>query len=195
MTPHSLVPAYVRLDYHTRYAPHVHLIPTRAWLPTSMTGSMGSYVAWNTSTIDAEAMITALVTTFLPLIPSTTVYDLATVYTVSAVGAPAIPRAIGVLGLAGTGANVGTDKATQFTFNMRSSGFYPFKIVMLDFPSGTGQFNKTLPANFSADQLNMFIELGLSTNAWSARDDTQPLQAISITGTLNERLRKQYKTA
>jgi hypothetical protein len=170
-------------------------MPTKEWLPTSITGVMGSYVAWNTVPIDAEAMIDAMVVVLAAQHKSTTLFDMATIFTMASPTAPAIPRIFKTYTTAGSNAIGGPDKATQLTLNGRSVLFGHWKIVMLDVPVGTSNFNKVLPSAFPATFYDILLEFGLPSNAWAARDGSQALAAISGTITLNERLRKEYRMA
>jgi len=195
MTEHSNFPAFVRLDYHSVYAPHVQLLHVREWLPTSITGSMGSFVAWDSTPIDAEAMIDSMVALLAHQFKSTTHYDLATIYTMADLDGQAIPRASKVLTAVGDNAVGGPDKATQATLNMRSSDNNPAKLVFLDCPVGTSNFDKQPPSSFSSVIQDIYDEISADSNAWSAKDDTQIASPISLTITLNERLRREYRQA
>lgn len=195
MTPHSLSPGFIRIDYHSAYGPHVHILPTLQWFVTSITGTMGSYAAHNGTPIDAEDMINAFVDKLAAQHKSSTVFDLATVYTQANPTGQAIPRASAALTQVGSNAALGPDKATQMTLNGRTTGYNPFKLVLLDVPMGTSNFNKIMPGNFSSQIQGIFDEYGLSSNAWSGRDDQQPSYPISVTLTMNEALRKAYRMA
>jgi hypothetical protein len=195
MTPHSLSPAFVRFDYVSRWAAHAALLGTKEWLPTSITGTMGSYVNWNAVPIDAEDMIDNITVGYGLQFPSTTTMVLATIYTQASAHAPALPVASKVLSVAGTNAVGGPDKATQVTLNMRSTGINPAKIVLLDVPVGTSNFDKVFPGSFPAGVQAIWTSLHSTNWAWSARDDTRILTAISMTITLNERLRREYRQA
>lgn len=192
MTPNSLFPAFCRLDYHSVYGAHAHIIPTLEWFPTSITGTLGSYAGHNGTPIDAEAMIQALVDVIVPFHKSTTVFDLATIFTMATPTAPAVPRGSAALGDIGTAAASIPDKATQFTLNMRTSLNGKMKLVMLDAPTGATNFDKQLPGSFSGTINALVAELELSSNAWAGRDGGQPGPAISMTLDLNDALRERY---
>lgn len=193
MPEHDIGPCYCRIDYTSLYAPHVALIPTRQWLPTSITGTMGSFVDWNTNPIDAEDMIDSLIAKWKVIHLASTTFNLATIFEKAAPDAPAVPRAIKSLAVAGTSVATGISKAIQGQLNMRSSLFYPAKLVSLDVPIGAGQLDKLLPISFGPSLTDIVLELGGSDRAWSARDGSQILQATSYTITENNRLRKQYR--
>lgn len=195
MTPNSLAPAFVRLDYTSAYAPHSMTLPTKEWLPTSMGGDMGSYVNWAGAPVDAEASIDNLVAALALQFPSTTTLNLATIYTQAGAHDPAVPVASKTLSTAGSNAAGGPDKATQATLNFRTVGIHPAKVVFLDVPIGTSNFDKVYPAGFSAAILAVSGAMRSDTRMWSGRDDTQLATAISLTITLNERLRREYKQA
>lgn len=156
---------------------------------------MGSYAGHNSTPIDAEVMINAFVDVLKAQHKSTTVFDLATVYTQANPTGQAIPRASAALTQVGTNVAAGPDKATQMTLNGRTTNFNPFKLVLLDVPMGTSNFNKITPGSFTTPIANIFLEYALTANAWCGRDDGQPSFPISATLTLNERLRKEYRMA
>ena len=104
MAPNSLSPASVVIDYHSAYAPHKMTIPTKDWFPTSITGTLGSYQAWDLTTIDAEVMITALCNVIKPFLKTNAAIDAATIYTQASALAPNIPRAGKAIAIAGTAA-------------------------------------------------------------------------------------------
>lgn len=170
-------------------------LPTLGWLPTSITGAMGSYVNWAGVPVDAEDMVDNLVTSLALQFPATTTMNLATIYTQAGALGPAVPVAIKALSVVGSNAVGGPDKATQATLNFRTVGIHPAKLVYLDVPIGTSNFNKVRPAGFSAAIADNVDVLTSDNWAWSGRDDTQIKTAISLTITLNERLRREYKQA
>lgn len=195
MTEYSLDPAFIRLDYVSVWGPHVHLIPTKEWLPTSLTGAMGSYVNWLGTPIDGEEMIDNLVAVFAGLHKDNTNYTLATVYTKDGVDAPAIPVATKALAVAGTSILTTHAKAIQATMNMRTAGVQPVKLVFLDVPHSAGDFDKETPFTFSVIEEAIFSEFMSSSNAWAGRDNTIPAAAISVTWNINQSLRKRYGMA
>lgn len=193
MTEYGLEPAFVKLDYVSPYAPHSMLLPTRAWLPTSITGNMGSYVAWNDDPIDAEEMIDALVAKLKVFHKPTTSFSLATIFTKPLETDPALPVAIKALAVVGTSAAVGASKAIQQTWNFRTAGTHPAKLTFLDAPMGDNvEFDRVTLLGFNADALSLVNEFCDVANAWSGRDNTRVANAIGITFTVNEALRKQY---
>lgn len=193
MAVHSLIPAWIRLDYHSVYGSHVQLIGTRDWIPTSITGVLGSYSPWAGSPIDAEAMIDALVAKLADLHLPTTSFDLVTIYTQAAIGAPIFPRATKTLTVAGTAGAVGAAKAIQSNLNARSALGAPVKLVLLDASALNVQMDKILPISFPPAVNALVTEWTAPGNAWSSRDDSKPSTALSWTMTENNELRKRYR--
>lgn len=195
MTEYSLDPAFVRIDYTSVFGAHVHIIPTKAWIPTSLTGTMGSYLDWTGTPTDAEDMIDALVAQFAAIHKDDTTYTLATIYTKAGVDAPSLPVATKALAVAGTSALTTHAKAIQAIFNLRTAGIQPMKLVFLDVPHAATDFLKETPFTFSAAQNAIFSEIESNANAWSGRDNTQAITAVSVTWDINKSLRKRYGMA
>lgn len=195
MTEYSLDPAFVKISYTTQYAPHVHMLPTLNWLPTSITGTMGSYVAWNTVPIDAEAMIDDMINLLAAIADPSGSYNLAEIYTKADPDAPARLQAAKVYTVLGTSVGGGVRKAVQGTLNLKTQGGQAAKVTFLDYPHGAGQFDKVTPLGFNADFIALITALASTGNAWAGRDKTRINTALSVTATLNEALRKQYRMA
>lgn len=193
MAVHSLVPAWVRLDYHSLYGSHVALMGTRDWIPTSITGGMGSYSPWTGSPIDAEAMIDAMIDVLKDLHLATTAFDLATIYTQASVGAPIFPRATKVLAVVGAHGAIGPAQAIQSNLNARSALGAPCKLTLLDASALNMQMFIIKPVAFTAEVNALVTEWTAPGNAWSARDDSKPSTALSWTMTENNELRKRYR--
>lgn len=194
MAPNSLYPAYVQIDYHTVYAPHKAIIPTRAWFPTSITGSLGSYEGWNSTPVDAEDMVNALVDALKPYYLGTTVFDLVTVFTIANELAPiAIPRASVALTQVGTSTATVPSKAVQNVFTFRTEEAHILKLYLLDAPVIGGNFDRSARGTWTANEIAIESELKADGNAWAGRDGAQVSSGIAITKTLNEKLRREYR--
>lgn len=192
MTEYGLEPAYGKLSYHSPYGSHSALIPTLAWLPSNITGQLGSYVAWDSVPRDGEDMWDTLIALLAPFHDPTTTYDLLQIFTKADENAPAIERVAKSLAVAGTSAAGGVRQAVQATFNFKTTGAQPLKLVFLDAPHGSGQFVKQTFATFNADALALFGELTSTASAWAGRDNTRPQSFLSVTYDLNDKLRKRY---
>lgn len=192
MAPNSLSPAFVVISYHSAFGAHKMTIPTRTWFPTSAGGTLGTFLAWDTSTVDAEAMINALVDKLKVYALPSTVFDEAAVYTKATATAPSIPQGTAALTQVGTSTATTPHKATSATFNFKTAGNGNAKLVLLDTPVNAN-FDPLLPASFSSNDLALQSEFVAPVNAWSGRDDTQPDHLRRITFDLNDRLQKLYK--
>lgn len=193
MAPNSLSPASVKINYHTTFAPHAMVLPTLEWFPTSITGTLGSYQAWDLTTIDAEVMINDLVDLLAALVPSTTIFDAATVYTQATATSPNIPQASAALTQVGSSGATGLQEANSATFNFKTLGNGNAKIVLLDFPLGTGGYNAIHPSGFGADVLALAAEYESTAKAWAGRDDTRVNVLRKVTFDLNDKLQKEYR--
>jgi hypothetical protein len=191
MAPNSLSPASVVIDYHSAYAPHKMTIPTLEWFPTSITGTLGSYVSHNGNPVDAETMVRALIDKLKVFMKTNAAFDNITMFTQASPTAPNIPRATLAVAIAGTGG--GTDEAAvSRTWNFKTGSNGNMKITLLDSPIPATWFNRRLPASFSADELAVPTEIQASAGAWAARDDNQATTCRSITFDLNDKLQKMY---
>ena len=193
MTEYGLQPSFVQLQYSTPFGTHSQTLPTVQWLPSSITGNMGSYVAWNSVPVDAEAMIDAMVAVLKAEIKADCSYDLATIFNYDSGINKFLPVAVKALAVAGTATGGSPRKACSQTINMRSLGGQPVKIVILDHPMNGGEFDKVSFLDFDAAALAIVAEYSDDANGWSARDNTRPAAAISATFDLNDALRRQYR--
>ena len=193
MTEYSLDPAWVRLDYHSQFGTHVQIIPTKEWLPTSVSGTLGSYVAWSGSPVDAEVMIQALVDKICDLHLPSTAYDLVTIYTQASPTSPSFIQAQKALTTVGTAGVVGPSMAIQSSLNMRTSTANPFRIDLLDASALNLQMTKIKPLSFPPAVNALVTELEAFSNAWAGRDNARPNIALSWTMTENNALRRRYK--
>lgn len=192
MAPNSLSPASVVISYHSAYSAHRMTIPTLAWIPVGFAGDLGGYASWNASARDAEAMIGDLVAKLKVLVPATTLFDEATIYTMATPTSPNIPRASKALAVAGTSASTDPSAAVSATFNMKTGGNGNSKIVLLDVPIGNNWFAPIFPADFTTALTDVFDQMNDPNNAWAGRDDEQIQSFRSVTFDLNDKLQKQY---
>jgi hypothetical protein len=192
MAPNSLSPASVVIDYHSAYGAHKMTIPTRAWNPVPLTGTLGSYIAWNSVVRDGEAMINDLVDLLVPFVPATFSFDKATTYLQASAGAPNIPQTSVALTQVGTSGSTNPSAAVSATFLFKTTGNGIFKLVLLDSPFGSGWLAPLLPGGFSADANALENEVIDPANAWSGRDDLQPAFMNKITYDVNDKLQKMY---
>jgi len=186
-------PFFIKINYHSDFAPHAMQIPIRDYTPPFIGFSSGAIIGWDDTLNDADAMITSLVSLFLPFFGTGTTFDNYLIYHQALDTDPAVPQFSNALsGMVGTVSPSGWDKATQMTSTWRSTTFGLMKLVFLDFAS-EGDFGKiqTLPG--SGDLFNLDADLTGVSNGWKAQDNGQPLTFISATKTLNEKLRRAYR--
>lgn len=191
MAPNSLSPSSVVIDYHSAYAPHKMTIPTLQWFPTSITGTLGSYEAWDSSAVDAETMIRALIDALKVFMKTNAAFDNITIYTQADAEAPNIPRASLAIAVAGTAAT-GQEAAISRTWNFKSADNGNMKLTLLDTPLPATGFNRILPADFSSGEQDVVDQIEFTSNAWSARDDSHVNTCRSITLDLNDKLQRMY---
>lgn len=193
MTPHTLWPCSVNIDYATGYSLHKMTIPLAEWSPVSSGHPAGTNLAWNGSQVDTDDMVVGFIDLLRPLFPTTTLFRNYTINTYASVNAPARPRISFPIGVpAGTGSSI--IPASQATFNFKSEGFFPFKLVLLDTKvSSTFQPLQVLVSPANDVEIAIVNWLMDDVNAFSARDNTKPTTFERITYTLNEKLRKSYR--
>ncbi len=192
MAPNSLSPASVVIAYHTEFGAHRMTIPTLQWLPTNITGALGSYETWLLGTIDAELMVNNLVDFLAALAPPTTVFDEATVYTQATATSDNIPQRSVAIGTPGTLVGGSFPQAVSLTMNMKTLANGDAKLVLLDTPLGSSGFVALHPP-FASGFTDIFDELSSQGNAWSGRDDTRIYTLRKITFDLNDKLQKEYR--
>jgi hypothetical protein len=189
MAEHSLFPGYVLFNYHSNIASHTMTLPTRNWNPVSVTGTMGSFEAWDSSTRDAEAMIDDLVTAFAAAYSSEVVFDRATIYQLASETDPPLPKAAKIINVPGTFGTPGWFKAVQATYTLFDSAFETAKLVLLDFPS-RNSFG-TRPAGPLTEEQAILDEYVADTNAWSSRAGFQPQNLRTMRLNINDVLLAQ----
>jgi hypothetical protein len=140
-------------------------------------------------------MIDALVAAMADMHQNTTTMNLATIFTKADEASPAVPVASKGLAVVGTLGSAVHTRAIQKTFNFRTEGIHPAKIVFLDVPHDVTDFNKQFPVSWVTSELALFTTFAGNEWAWAGRDNTQVLSAVSITWNLNQQLRKQYGMA
>lgn len=193
MAPNSLYPAYVHVDYHSAWGPHSMDLPTHAWIPTSVSGTLGSYLDHDGDPVDAEVMINALIDTLLPFHNTTTHFDLVTIYTIADELSPlAIPKASAALTQVGTVTPTKQAKAVINVVTFRTEEAHVLKLYLCDSQT-IGDFERGPRGGWNANLIAIETELKDSANAWVGRDGAQVVSGIAHTSTLNEKLRKQYR--
>jgi hypothetical protein len=192
MAENSQYPGFVKIDYHSAYAPHSMEICHNGWNYSGGSPESGTFNAWDSSEIEADVMINALVDTLADFHLATTVYDFYTIYTMEDEDADPVPVYANTLGVAGESTETEWAKAISTTFNIKTVSFADMKIVLLDTPSASG-FDKILSFDASVAALDVMDQLTAETNAWSGRANSRPGTLKSITFNLDQALRHQYR--
>jgi len=194
MAKNSLSPSSMVLDYHSLYGTHKMTIPTLQWLPTNLTGTIGSFLAWDgVTSVDAFVMVNALCDLLKVFMLATSAFDLVTIYNQATPTSDNIPARSAVLTNTGTSSATGFSEAQSSTFNFKTTANGDFKLVLLDVPVGSNGFVALHPSAFSAAVTNLEAEVISNTNAWSGRDDARPNVCRKVTYDLNEKLQKAYR--
>lgn len=192
MTQNSLYPAFMVINYVSAYGSHKMTIPTNAWSIGIGSNGYGGYIGHDgTTSNDAKDMLDELIDGLAPFALATLEFVNSTIYTKATPDAPSIPVTQIPIGVNGSGVATTQAKATQSTWNFRTTLFGIFKLVLLDTPVGAG-FEKTLPGSFGAPDLAVIGTLTDFANAWVGRDGSPPANCHSKTYTLNDKLRKEY---
>lgn len=192
MTEHGLYPSFIKVEYHSTFAPHVMLLPTRQWNPLGGTTGHGGYVAWDDSDRDADGMIIDLITELTKICSDEVDFDNYIIYNVPTPGASPIPVAgDDCNALTGIDGTPGWFKATQFTYTFFDTAFNTVKLVLLD-ASSNGDFSRRSPGSLTSDESSPSAEFMLDTNAWSSRAGFRPSVLRSLAVTINDKLRREY---
>jgi hypothetical protein len=186
-------PYFVQYNYHSGFGPHSMQIPLRHWQPGGGGSVAGDVEDWDLTIQDADGMINSLSDLFLPFFTANVTFDNYVIF--KQVGTDEIYTPVAGATLTG---KIGTrtppvwSEAVQYTLTWRSTSFGIFKIVFLDAESA-GDFSKTSTLPGSGDLFNINTEVTSTANAFMARDNGRPSSFISMTKTLNEKLRKSYR--
>lgn len=186
----GLQPSYVVINYHTAYGVHKMTIPTRQWSPSP--APTGQFLTWNDGAVDADTMITDLVTELADFWPETTTFDDYVIYNFPDPDGDSNPVASGTLAIDGTNVVAGWSKAVQQTISLRTTAFGLAKLVLLDVSTGN-QFDLVTAGAFTAAYDDVLDQLSDEDHAWAGRDNKRVVQMVQAATTLNERLRREYR--
>jgi len=193
--PESTAPAGVLLEYTSAAFAHTAYLLTREWSPPAGGFDYGSYPRWDDDTaVDADDMILDLVNVIKAVYATTTTFNRYTIFTQSSPSADPVPRISKSIAVAGTDSSGSWELAVQATMNFRTEGFKVAKLVFLDLPSHD-TFAKSVTVDPAGVYDEIISEYTSQANAWSGRDNTRPNTFISLTWTLNEKLRRAARLA
>jgi hypothetical protein len=191
MTPGTLSPAYVVLNYHSAYGTHKATLGTKEWFPTSLTGHLGSYENWNGLPCDAEEMIQAYADAMMAYYKNTAAIDNAEIWTKATPTDPAYPRVNYPITSVGTSSAATWDKATQQQWLIRGTDFSLWKSVFLDSVAPT-DWNALADLTGLTEAIAFVGAITSDNWAWQTRKDAQPFNFVKVTYKLNDKLRHEY---
>jgi len=139
-------------------------------------------------------MVVDLATVLADLLPDSGAFDNYTIFSFDDPEEPPTPRFTNGLGIPGTDATAGWINAVQTTISFYDTAFNQVKLVLLDSASNN-DFSKHTAAGLSAAELAVGVEFSKIENAWASRATLRPAALLSVTRTLNEKLRRAYKLA
>lgn len=188
----SLSPAFVKINYQSEYAPHSMTIPTVPLI--AAVGDAPPYFDLRGAEIDYNAdtgirdFVNLLKAIWSPL---TTFVDY-TLYTQAGVGDTPVPVWSAPLTIVGTSGMALVHKAVQGTMSFRATDFTLSKLVFLDYQPGLGYDKQSSVAG--SDALNAIKNYAVAPETWLAsRGGGRPNTFLSLTTTLNEKLRRSYR--
>jgi len=193
MAPGSLFPCSVAINYSNSYGRHKMTIPLNEWSPVSGGHIAGTNLAWDETQVDTDTMINGLVDLLKVFQPTDCTFTDYTISTYASFTDPGVPKVSKPI-VTGVGTGGAVIPATQATYNFKTTGFKPFKIVLLDtrVSSDFGPLKSLVsPANDDEIALRDFIID--DANAFMGRQNEQPAVLTQVTYTLNEKLRKSYR--
>jgi len=191
---HSPGPAFVKIEYQSPYAPHVCMIPTKAYEPGGAPFTPGDFTAWDgTTVLPADTMVEDFIDLLAACHGDDTQFTGYTIFQQEDPDTPAVPvysKSIAVPGLIVLPA--GWDKATQLTMTFRTTAFGIAKLVMLDIPT-SDTFGKVIDLTPFANFQAVSDAFTANDQAWSGRDGARPAVFLQYAVDLNDKLRKLYR--
>lgn len=187
----SVSPAFLLLEYHSEYSPHVMKIPIRGIENPTADAADLTAEAWDLSSRNIDLMVEDLVDELVPRFPTTVEFDRWSAWSQPLpADEPLFIGSAGITGV-GTAATPGWFKASQETISMRDTGGNLVKVTLMDFASGN---NWDAYTNATTIGVSAIVgEMVALTNAWMSRANLRPSNFIRRTATLNEALRRAYR--
>lgn len=193
MTPNSLSPAFVRIEYQTLYAPHTMTIPSVP-LIDAIDPEEPPFFDLRGAAIDVQASdaVEDFVDVLKNMCTLGTSFQSYTIFkqpTPEDVPQPVYSAALTQVGVLD---NDPLSKAMQQTFSFRATDFTIYKLVVLDQRPmmGTGRVVGTL-GNLAYQAVVDYIK---SDVTWFAsRGGGRPATFLQLATTLNEKLRRSYR--
>ena len=191
MTAFNIAPASVKIFYHSPRGSHVMTRPVKTWVGTPWADA-GVFRNWaDTEDVDADTMIKALITLFLPIYTENVMFDSYIIYTQDIIeGSPLIPVWAELLtGQSGAITDDVSYLAYQKTYSFLTSDSHNAKIVLLDVPTG-GNINREFAV--TGAELAIVEEFQSVDQAWAGRDDKRPVVFRALNNSVNKSLERKY---
>lgn len=192
MTIYTLYPAFVKIFYHTTLLNHVASLPVLGWNEPVGGHDYGTFDAHDFSSPDADDVVQEYATVIQPIFSEDVILDSYIIYTMATPTSKPAPRVSNAITLTGTNTDNTWFKANQVTMSTRTSDFNKAKFTLLDVPV-TGNYGKTASLPGSGIYHDWYGVIIDPTRPWCGRDRNPITSFVSITTTLNEKLRRAYR--
>ena len=167
-------------------------LPLTPWSPVSGGHISGTNTDYTDTQVDTDDWIQAFVALIKVKFATTTTFINYTVYTYDEITSPARPKVSQTIGVVGTNGGA-IIPASQATYNFKTAGFFPFKLVFLDTEVSAVFLPKVALVSPADDEEIAIRDYILDDNAIvGGRDNTRVANLVKITYTLNEKLRASY---
>jgi hypothetical protein len=187
VTPNSLSPAFVVINYHSAYGAHKMTLPTLQYNP----GSPGTFDVRGGGTMDASEMVNDFVDLIKPFFPADVEFDFWEGFLKATPTADNVLKISESLTQVGTNAAPGWTKATEAVWSFKSDLNGLYKLSMLDM-GNADSWDKVTFSDLAGDALTFVNYLIDDAHGWAARDDGQPVTFLQISYGLNKALRRKY---
>jgi len=190
----SLYPAYVELEYTSKFGPHSAIFPLRAEPAFGSAPAETTVESWDSDNVDLYTMVTNLTNALANYYDEDDAFTLYSTWTLETPTSDPVFRETYrfPIPIVGGGTAIGWQKAVQSTHTFRTSLGGISKLVCLDAGSFDA-WDKQVDPTGSADLLAIIEEWSSGDNAWAGRDGGQPTTFLQLTKTLNEKLRRAYR--
>jgi len=184
----ALYPSYVRIEYHSPFAPHLMTLPTLQWDPGGY--DSGEFLCHDTTFVEADVMIKGLVNQMAEIFTDDVVFDQYQIFSSTDPEIDPLPQYGAALAIPGINASTAWFKAVEQIFTARTTLFGVAKLTLLDVPTNN-DFNRvtTLSGEYSV----LFNIWSGEDTGWAGRDNGRPATFLQATANLNEALRRAYR--
>jgi len=190
--PNSLYPAFVQIHYTSAWGKHVQTIPTKAYTIPGGSFTDGSYVAWDTSVVDAGTMVNTLLNDVAVIADAGIAWNYAIFYTYPA-PPPGLPNPVHIMNLSQVGAVTHSVNALAYqnTYTFYDTAFGTFKFVLLDMDPSLS-LEPSVYAGLNSAHKAVVDDLTDTHWAWSSRLGNAPSTLRKVVSKPNDKLRREY---